>query len=93
MNKKVHAVLKRHENGSWMLGIRAMPIEVDGDADGLYTLLDVDENVDLSVNCDGITKRPRLILKLYCKLSQKENGEVRKKMALTAARARSPMLH
>lgn len=93
MKPGVHAVLKEYQDGKWALGIRAMPVEVRGNIDGLYTMLDIDQIVDLDVDCDGITKKPRLILKLHCKLSRNENQRLRHRLALNAARAGSPMLH
>lgn len=55
-------------------------------------LADFDMPLEMEVDCDGVKKKPQLILKLLCKLGEFDRRKVRKSIALTKAREGSPML-
>lgn len=72
----------------WLFPVVAKPDAVNS----RYMLADIDMPLDIEVDCDGIKKKPQLILKLVCRLGEFERRKVRRSVALNKAREGSPML-
>lgn len=72
----------------WVYPVLATPDSVNR----RYMLADFDKILDMDVDCDGVKKKPQLILKMICKLGEGESRGVRRNLALQKVREGSPML-
>lgn len=59
-----------------------------------YWFADVEKALPFLVDCDGYEERPRLILKLFCKLKTPQMaGVLRQKAIVKTLRSKSPVLY
>lgn len=91
--QRIKVALKQTPSGQWAMAIWLYPVIAKPNAsNGRYMLADFDMPLEMEVDCDGIKKKPQLILKLICKLNEFESRKARRSLALAAAREGSPML-
>lgn len=88
------AVLHQTKNGSWTLRTVTYPIVALPNGDhSQYTLVDYIGGMDMTVDCDGIALKPRVIFKVYCKPGKQNRVRILREKSLAKIRAGSPMLH
>lgn len=91
---RTHAVLRQTPSGNWTLYVRTFPVKAKPNGDhSIYTLVDFNKVLDVTVDCDGCTLKPRMIFKLYCKPGEVKRRQIIKRKSLSMVRAGSPMLH
>jgi len=85
--------IKISENGSAIFTIR-VPSRglLKSSSCDIYDMVEFVGDLDVLIDCDGISVKPTMVLKIYCKLGPKEAPKALHNAALAAARANSPML-
>lgn len=91
--QRIKVALRQTPSGQYAMAIWIFPVVPKSDAvNSRYMLADFDQILDMDVDCDGVKKKPQLILKMICRLSDFERRGVRRNIALQKAREGSPML-
>lgn len=93
-NPKTWAMLSQTPTGQWTLRTVTYPIAARPNGDhSQYTLVDFNGGIDVTVDCDGVALKPKVIFKVYCKPGRPNTMRILKNKALAKIRAGSPMLH
>lgn len=81
-------------DGDISMVIRADKIRLQPNGDcSQYSLLDVFKELNCKIDCNGVSKRPKLLLKLYCKLGGTLRGQAFRNHALANVRNGVVPLH
>lgn len=59
----------------------------------MFWLADVDKSLPVVVDCEGYPIKPRLILKMFCKLPPNRAAALRKRKAFEGLRSKKPLIY
>lgn len=90
----IEVYFHEHANGEITMTIKAKRIRLlpNGDC-SQYNMLDVFKELSCKIDCHGFSKRPQLLLKVYCKLGQNEKKTALHRRALANVRDGIVPLH
>jgi len=92
--KPVHVFLKNAGRNRYNLAIALYKAKPPAPSQDLrvWKFADFDIKFPYEFNCEGFKLRPRMILKIYCKMSGKMRRDALRRMALRKLREGSPFI-
>ena len=96
-SKDVHVRIKKTEDGH-SIGIAVSKVRpVPGTDFKIWKLVDADFRLPYEFDCEGVKLKPRVILKIYCKMTgprhwQRQRKAVATRVALRKLREGSPFI-
>ena len=91
---RIEVYFHEHADGDISMTIKAQKIRLKPNGDcSQYNMLDVFKELNCKIDCNGIKQKPRLLLKLYCKLGGYRKSQALRNHALANVRNGVVPLH
>jgi hypothetical protein len=74
---RTHVVFTRKKDGSYDIGIALINVRPIRESKGKYTVIDLDVKLPVDIIIDGVRLPPRMVLKIFRKLSERDMQRIR----------------